>query len=504
MLAVIAFLGACSSGEGKAFEPLLVWGACPADVEVTFISRHECGMLTVLENRAKPNGKTIDLLVVKVWPVGVDDPPAEFGTGFGGDIGDPFSLSGGIATGATRWGNIVVQMESRGAGPHSAPSLRCIEADGLAVRAASVETGDPGLEAAFVDAVGACATRLRAAGYDPAAYGVAETAADVEDLRVAVGLDRWAGIGSQGTTSRVVFEYLRTHPDRTSTAVTDSPWFPDVDDLTGGVIGTRAALDALFAACSADQVCAAAYPDLERTWQSALDHLSDRPIRATYVRTDGSTMDVVIDAPKLLRIARFAFGGDGPTNLTGLPATIAAAADGRAAPWLVETLAKDQTFCVGYRPFCTGQDGFSLGSFLTAFCGDQAGLIHDEELTALIGGDPVYEEVFAASPYRKACEAWGVPPGDPAIAQAVNTDVPLLMLSGQFDSFSPPSLAARVAERLPTAWSFTVPAQTHNVLGYSQCVIDIRNKWRRQPTSPPEVDGCASTPPLTFATDAGV
>ena len=39
--------------------------------------------------------------MVKAWPVGVEPRPG-IGTGLGGNIGDPFLLTGGMATGATR------------------------------------------------------------------------------------------------------------------------------------------------------------------------------------------------------------------------------------------------------------------------------------------------------------------------------------------------------------------------------------------------------------------
>ena len=376
-LLLIAAVAACGGDSEASFEPTLEWGACPGDVEVTFLSRHECGTLTVLEDRDEPDGRTVDLLVVKVWPVGVEPGPG-IHTGFGGNIGDPFALTGGIATGATRLGAIGVNMEIRGAGPHSTPSLRCPETDELAVQAAGQLTGDADFTAAFVASIEACAERLRATGIDPADYDISAIAADVDDLRRALDLDRWWLLGTQGTMSRATFEYLRAYPDRAEGAYVDSPWFPDVDDLTGGINGTRAALTELFTTCAADTACNDTFPDLDRTWHQALDQLGETPLTGTFETATGDTIDVVVDAPKLLRAARFALGGDGPTNAGQLPATIAAAADGEATPWLLSTIAQDPIFCAGYRPLCVGQDGFSLGVYLTAFCRDQAPFIDDD------------------------------------------------------------------------------------------------------------------------------
>ena len=484
----------------SGFAPTLTWGDCPADVEATFVSRHECGTLTVLADRAEPNGPTIDLLLVRAWPVGVEAKPG-VGIGLGANVGDPFALTGNAATGATRLRSIGVVMESRGAGPHASPRLSCPEVDDLSARAAGSTSGDQAVRRAFVAAVRACAERLRAGGVDPADYGITAMAADADDLRVALGLDQFTSLGTQGTSSRVLFEYLREFPDRAAKAHVDSPWLPDVDDLTGGVEGTRRALDELFTACASDPECAAAYPGLARKWQRALDRLAVTPLHGTYGTADGREIDVLVDAPKLLRAARFALGGDGPAAAGALPATIAAAADGEATPWLLATSAEDPLFCVGYRPFCSGQQAFSLGTYLTAFCAEQEPFIDDTALAAAIDGDPVYETVFADSPYRAACTAWGVPPADPSIVEPVDTAVPLLMLPGQFDSYTTVPAAQAAASRLTSATVLEVPGQTHNTLGFAECAIAARNTWAEDPTVPPPVDACADAPPLNFVID---
>ena len=154
-LLLIAAATACGGDSAASFEPTLEWGACPGDIEVTFLSRHECGTLTVLEDRNEPDGRTVQLLVVKAWPVGVEPRPG-IGTGFGANIGDPFLLSGNMATGATRLGAIGVNLETRGAGPHSTPSLRCPETDELAaqrrqIKAAGGSTEDHDWKAKIVE-----------------------------------------------------------------------------------------------------------------------------------------------------------------------------------------------------------------------------------------------------------------------------------------------------------------------------------------------------------------
>ena len=61
----------CSATSGPAtttrrsrsppFQPSIAWGECPTDIEVTFTARHECGVLTVLVDRADPSKGTLEL-----------------------------------------------------------------------------------------------------------------------------------------------------------------------------------------------------------------------------------------------------------------------------------------------------------------------------------------------------------------------------------------------------------------------------------------------------------
>lgn len=496
LTACLLLLGCIATHARAQFRPTLTWGPCPADVEDSFVSSHRCGYLTVLEDRSKPTGPRVRLLVARVPPVGV---PARrgIGTAVGSNVGDPDPIGGGIAEGTTRVQRVNIQAEPRGSGPHSTPSLRCPETDTLQVRAAGARTGDISLTADFAAAVKACAARLRASGVDLAQYDSSTSAADLEDLRTASRVENWAFIGSYGTRSRTLFEYLRLYPGHTRAAYLDSPWFPEIDELTGGVTGTRAALRAMFDFCATDPNCANAYPNLGQTWQAALTRLSRTPLRGLATKSDGSVVHLLVDAGKLLRMARFALGGDGPDNLTRLPSIIKNAAAGDLAPELADLVANDPVFCAGYRPTCPQQSGFSLGVYLSTFCRDELPFVDEAKLTAAVAGDPVYRDVFISSPYLAACKAWAVAPAPKGPSQDASP-TPQLLISGQFDSFSQSEITLAGARRLAHAWPLVVPGQTHNALGFNDCFIGIRNKWTFTPTQAPESSLCTDTAAVRF------
>jgi pimeloyl-ACP methyl ester carboxylesterase len=492
--AVLLLAAACTMTRPSraAFRPQLAWTECPSDVEIQFLSKHRCGWLTVLQDRAKPTGKTIRLLVVETWPVGVAALPG-VGTGFGTNLGDGYSY-GDTAAGATRLRRVGVTLELRGTG-HSQPSLACPEVHALDSHNAG-RGGDDSVLDGFLSAVKICRERLVSQDVDPARYDLENAARDTEDLRIALGVDRWAYLNSYGTSSRYLFEYLREFPGRAQAAYLDSPQFPHIDEVTSGVTGTRHALDQLFTACAADQGCGEAYPDLATLWARAVHRLQRQPLHGS----------VAVDAAALLRASRFALGGDGPDqsrlNLPQLPATIAAAAQGRISGPLAAALEGGPLYCAGYRPLCVGvgDQGFSLGAYLTVLCRDQAPFIDPATLATAIGPDQTFRELLDHDPYLAACKVWGVAPANPAVATPAHIKVPLLMLIGQFDSYSSAPAARKVAATLPHAWVVEVPGQTHNALGFSDCPIGIRNAWMQDPTGPPEDTTCLHKLQVSFST----
>ncbi len=492
--AVAACTGDHPPGDKEA-GTALHWHECSAAIEATFLSEHRCGTLTVPQDYSTPDGPTLDLAVLQVWPVGVD-PRKGLATGFAANIGDPRAFGGGSAAGATRLGSVDVELAFRGTDP-SSPILTCPEVDALALRAPGLPDDDPGLRTDFTEGVSACAARLRSNGVEPANFDTAAAARDVDELRKAMGIDAWWGAGSYGTQSRVLFRYLHDFPGRLEAAWLDSPWFPETDDLTGGALGTRSALTELFTACAADDPCNQRYPDLQAAWERALARTATTPLTGTGQNAEHQAFDVVVDDAKLLRFIRYSLGGEGTENLTWLPRTITDAAAGQLNSHLADLVASDPLFCAGYRPQCRNMDGFALGAYLTVLCQEQLPGVDPAALGKAVASQPAYEQVFARSPYVEACERWDTP-GTETPPAADPNGASLLLLPGQFDSFSRPEWSEAHAGQWQHAWMFPAPNNTHNTLGYDECGLSIRNAWASTPTAAPDPALCTTPPTLTF------
>lgn len=487
--------GSPGDESGREVRPALRWHDCAAEIEATFLSKHRCGTLTVPQDRTESGGLALDLAVVQVWPVGVE-PREGVATGFAANIGDPRVFGGAQASGATRLRGTFVELAFRGTDP-SSPTLACPEVDALATEASGLPDDDPDLRAAFLEAVTACGARLRNTGVETATFDTAAAAADLDDLRKAMGVDSWWGAGSYGTQSRVLFRYLHDFPGRLQEAWLDSPWFPETDELTGGALGTRSALAQLFTACAGDERCNRRYPNLEAAWARALAHTATAPLAGTGETDDHQAVDVVVDDAKLLRFVRYSLGGEGPQNLTRLPHLITEAASGNLDPHLADLVARDPVFCAGYRPQCLNMDGFALGVYLTVFCKEALPGVDQAALRTAVANKPAYEQVFARSPYVKACAPWNTP-GAEASTPANPNGTPLLLLPGQFDSFSRPEWSEAYSRDWEQTWTFTVPNNTHNTLGYDECGVSVRNAWAESPATAPNVNLCTNPLTLTF------
>jgi pimeloyl-ACP methyl ester carboxylesterase len=471
------------------------------DVEVAILISHACGYLAVPERRGGPGDRVVRLFVVRLDPpdpaVALPDPMLVLG----GDIGDALN-HGSLAPMAARTGRVVYVVEPRGVG-HSEPSLACPEFDALAPESAGAAGIGAAFQAEVTAAVEACRSRLEDEGVDRTAYGLAETAADLEDLRNALGVERW-NLMAFGTNSRYALEVLRAYPEGVRAVAMDSPQFPQAPDPVIAVAGTQRAIAELTAACSADDGCGAAAPRFDRLLESALDRLNASPMQVTLetgalVTQAGRPLEVSVDGAALLRVVRFSLGGDGPANARQIVATVVAASNGVASDHLLRLLANDLTLCAGFRPQCLTVHPFSLGTYLTVLCRDDAPSI-DPSTPVPDGSHATYDELFANHPYLTMCAAWDVPAAEQATNAAVESDVPILILTGQFDAFSPAPVAAEAASTLPNAIVVEVPGLTHNVIGFADCAISMRNAFIEDPEADLDAS-CASELRPSFLMD---
>jgi pimeloyl-ACP methyl ester carboxylesterase len=498
LAATLLTLAACTAPDPvpKAFSPTFRIATCPTDVEVQFLDPHECGYLKVLEDRDEPNGRRIELFVLRVDPIGVDPSPDPVLVA-GWDIGDvtPYGAAQGLATNVHR---VVYFLDERGVG-HSRPSLACPE---VPQATAGLASSDPAFRETFTDAVGSCKDRLTGAGIDLGSYDLEESAADIEDLRRTLGIPIW-NVGSYGTDSRIVLELLRTAPDHIRAVYLDAAQFPQLPDPDVAATGTAQAIKQLLRECAGNAACRRSFPHLAADWSAALDRFDREPVRAPVPRPGASgthSISVAVDAPTLVRAIRAEFVTMEAGRIATIPFIIQAAASGRLTTELASVIGNDPTLCAGYRPNCAVADTSSLGEYFSILCRDEAPFVDGTSTSDRIAGSAAIDAAFATNPYLQACSIWNVPPAAATLDAPVRIDMPALVLSGQFDPFSPPSLIRTFAASLP-AFFLDVPGQAGSVIAHAGCPNEIRNEWLDTPADPPADTSCLDEMHPHFTTE---
>jgi pimeloyl-ACP methyl ester carboxylesterase len=240
-----------------------------------------CYDLSVPENHGAPNGRTIQLHVAVFRSTAKDrvgDPILFLMGGPGAPGIESFSWSrGGFPQFNGR--HDVIVLDQRGTGS-SIPKLTCPEFVAAVQEVQQKMLSDEGSTKVIAAAMRACHERLTDRGIDLAAYTNAEIAADVEDLRRALGIAKWNLFGwSYG--ARVALTVMRDYPNGVRSAVRDSVYPPQANQLSEFAANTQATFDALFARCRADAKCDQAYPDVERAFYQLLTDLDARWIAPT-------------------------------------------------------------------------------------------------------------------------------------------------------------------------------------------------------------------------------
>ncbi|MET0863421.1 MAG: alpha/beta hydrolase [Nakamurella sp.] len=251
-----------------------------------------CGYLTVPENRAKPDGRQIRVFVARAPAVSATPKePLVWLAGGPGGAGS-FNIASMVAKGVNADRDVYF-VDQRGT-HHADPLLSCPEVDqfendtiDLPLAAESTTTLDTA-------AYQACRDRLVASGVDLASYNSTENAADLADLRVALGISNWSVYGvSYGT--RLALTLLRDHPEGIKSLVLDSV-SPPVNNIADTWWSAPASsFKAIFAACAAQPTCAAAYPNLAADFTDTVNRLDATPLVVQTQDSSGAPITVNID-----------------------------------------------------------------------------------------------------------------------------------------------------------------------------------------------------------------
>ncbi len=431
-----------------------------------------CGYLTVPEQRRgeDDDGRTIRLAVAILESAGDNPRPDPLFIAQGGPGGSTIDTYANLLVDhPLRQARDLVLFDQRGT-LYSEPNLLCPESfDATAELLAADEESEDELSRRIE---AACRQRLIDENINLAAYNSLENAADIEDLRIALGYDAINFYGvSYGTL--LGLHFMRDFPDNIRSVILDGVVAPQTNFIARVAQSEERVFSEFFAACRNDVDCAKLYPDLEDRFFALVEQLNEKP--ATITLTDPETGertrttlwgDDVVD----FLFQMFYVSG----SVGALPAAIADVERGdyRYLETMFSVFLFDRTM--------------SEGMYNSVICAEEAGFTAADALVD--GVRPAFAEsiVDELEDVLDGCAQWDVPALPAEANEPVESDIPTLLLSGLFDPITPPQFAEMAQETLPNSHNFVLPTGGHGVaFAVDDCIDSIVDDFLDDPLTEP-------------------
>jgi len=278
-------------------------------------------------------------------------------------------------------------------------------------------------------------------------YTTTDAVADLEDVRRALGSPQFDLFGvSYGT--RVAQQYAMRHPEGLRTLILDGIAPNSLVLGEDFAVNLDAALKAQFARCSANAACRERFGDPYQTLYQLRDALRANPHKVSFRDPQNyASVQRVLSEYSLATVVRmFAYS---PETAALLPLSIDAAARGDVGPLL------------GQAKLLTGDLGDTMdgGMQYSVICSEDADLLspRPQDKDTILG-----EGMIEA--FRAACSVWphGVRPAN--FHEPLKSNVPALLMSGEFDPVTPPRYGDEVLKRLPNGRHLVLKGQGHSVV----------------------------------------
>ena len=221
------------------------------------------------------------------------------------------------------------------------------------------------------------------------------------------------------------------------------------------------AMNLLLDQCAQDAKCRAAFPQIRDDWTKVLADLQAMPARVQYEPPRGKSAPVTVEIQRDVfaeKIRNFLYSRD---KASKIPLIVHEAANGNFAPFLSQAIGPSIP------------DTIADGLYLCVTCAEDVPFIDQAEAAKLNAENPFGN--YRVAQQTRACGIWprGEIPAD--FREPVQSNVPALIFSGNFDPVTPPQRGGEVARYLSNSRHVIVPQGAHGIDGLTnaECLDKI-------------------------------
>ncbi|MEM7798670.1 MAG: alpha/beta hydrolase [Chloroflexota bacterium] len=449
-----------------------------------------CGDLIVPENRAYPvHGITIHVAIISSYSDQPEPDPLVYLTGGPGEPTLDFTDQHIISFNEVLKQRDLILFDQRGVG-HSSPSLDCHEiAETERTHREIIYADFSTSNELFLDAWQTCRDRLVSEGVDLSAYNSAAVTADLEDLFSLLEYDMWNLYGTS-YGGRLALTAMREDTQGIiRSVILDSPLPPHIDTLSELGPNTAGIFELLFERCAAFENCADTYPSLPEDFYALVDKLNDDPI--SLVVNDYNHQETFLrplNGYELIDVLFYMMYS--PYEIKYVPQIVDHLDDGRTqriSRMLSQLLAHQAT---------------SEGMAMSVLCTEEFPFVDEQHLANQLDGLPDSIKTYAKTSIefnQNACDIWAIDPQPVIEMEPVKSDIPTLILAGDYDPITPPHYAQSAASYLGQTHYIEFEGLSHGIIWTSRCSKELISLFLNDPLAYPESD-CKDPGNLGFAT----
>jgi pimeloyl-ACP methyl ester carboxylesterase len=312
-------------------------------------------------------------------------------------------------------------------------------------------------------------------------YTTAIAMDDLDDVRAAVGYQKINIIGgSYGTRAAQV--YLRQHPDRVRAVILHGVSPTNQSMPRDFPQHTERALEGVMSDCAADEACRAAFPNFRAETKTVLERLMRGPVEVELKREKPAgnirinlSRDLVAEAIRYMLYQ--------PGAASRIPLFIHLAAQDNFNPFAEAAISYRQQIVA------TGSNGM----YLSVTCAEDLPVIKRGEGER--NGVNTFLGDYRLRQQRAACELWRRGSIPKNYAEATRSNVPVLIVTGQWDPVTPPMYGDTAAKYLPHSLHVIVPHGGHgfNGLAGTDCIGKLMTTFIERATTNGLNTSCVSS-----------
>ncbi len=276
----------------------------------------------------------------------------------------------------------------------------------------------------------------------------------VKDMDAIRSLLGYAQVNLWGVSygTRTADAYLKAYPENVRSIIVDGILPPDISLFETAPQSAHRALEKIIEDCENEPSCLEAFPNFKG---QVFDLIEKSASGDLYFRGNdpltGEPVDQLIEEPIAVESLRSVmYRSDGTTML----------------PYVVNEASKGNLLPL-FAPLSSNAGAMYIGATLSMLCGDEVARVDPaaakEAAEGSFAGDTYYRL------WAQSCENWRYKKPSDTLYAPVNSDVPALLLSGDLDPITPPSMGEHYLKGLPNGHHIVVQGTGHNT-SYVSCM----------------------------------